>query len=192
MKYRTRLSLAAALATAVIGSANAAPLTYKVDESHTYPRFSYSHLGYSTQLSSFSKTTGTVVYDAEAKTAAVDITIDMTSVNTGFADFNDHIQGADFLDTKQFPTATFKSSTVVFEGDKPQSIEGTLTIKGISKPVTLAVTSFQAMPHPMQNKPAIGANAHTTVKRSDFKADKHAPYVSDELRIDIALEAVAP
>lgn len=192
MKYRTRLSLAAALATAVIGSANAAPVTYKVDESHTYPRFSYSHLGYSTQLSSFSKTTGTVVYDAEAKTAEVDITIDMTSVNTGFAEFNDHIQGADFLDTKQFPTATFKSSKVVFEGDKPQAIEGTLTIKGVSKPVTLTVTSFQSMPHPMQKKPAIGANAHTTVKRSDFKADKHAPYVADEVRIDIALEAIAP
>ncbi|MBM4227332.1 MAG: polyisoprenoid-binding protein [Gammaproteobacteria bacterium] len=192
MKYRSHLTLAATLAASIVGSANAAPVTYNVDESHTYPRFSYSHLGYSTQLSSFSKTNGTVVYDAEAKTAEVDITIDMTSVNTGFADFNDHIQGADFLDTKQFPTATFKSSKVVFDGDKPQSIEGTLTIKGISKPVTLTVTSFQAMPHPMQKKPAIGANAHTMIKRSDFKADKHAPYVSDELRIDIALEAVAP
>lgn len=192
MKYRTRLSLAATLAASFVGSAVAAPVTYKIDESHTYPRFSYSHLGYSTQLSSFSKTMGTVVYDAEAKTGEVDITIDMTSVNTGFADFNDHIQGPDFLDTKQFPTATFKSSKVVFDGDKPQTIEGTLTIKGIGKPVTLTVTSFQAMPHPMQKKPAIGANAHTTVKRSDFKADKHAPYVSNELRIDIALEAVAP
>lgn len=116
----------------------------------------------------------------------------MKSVNTGFADFNGHIQGEDFLDTAKFPTATFRSTKVVFEGDKPKNIDGVLTIKGVSKPITLAVTSFLAMPHPMMKKPAIGANAHTTIKRSEFNAGKFAPYVGDEVRIDIALEAIAP
>ena len=142
-------------------------------------------------MSSFSKTSGKVVFDAQARTGSVDITIDMKSVNTGFADFNGHIQGEDFLDTTQFPTATFKSTKVVFEGDKPKSLDGVLTIKGVSKPVTLTVTSFLAMPHPMMMKPALGANAYTTIKRSEFNAGKFAPYVGDEVRIDIALEAVA-
>ena len=191
MKSFKQLSLTAALFAALAGSAIAAPVTYGVDSTHTFPRFSYSHFGYSTQLSSFKNTSGKVVFDAEAKTGSVDISIDMKSVNTGFDDFNGHIQGEDFLDTAKFPTATFKSTKVVFEGDKPKSIEGNLTIKGVTKPVTLTVTSFQAMPHPMMKKPALGANAFTTIKRSEFGAGKFAPYVGDEVRIDIAIEAVA-
>ena len=191
LKHIKKLSLATALLVAHAGSAMAAPVTYDVDGSHTFPRFSYSHFGYSTQRSSFKKTSGKVVFDAESRTGSVDITIDMRSVNTGSEDFNVHIQGEDFLDTAKFPTATFKSTKVTFEGDKPKNIDGVLTIKGVSRPVTLVVTSFLAMPHPMMKRQAIGANAFTTIKRSDFGAGKYAPYVGDELRIDIALEAVA-
>ena len=190
MKKINRIAAAFAFAT-LAAAAQAAPLTYNVDGSHTFPRFSYSHFGYSTQLSRFDKTTGSVVFDAEAKTGSVDIVIDMKSVDTGFADFNGHIQGEDFLDTAKFPQATFKSTQVVFEGDKPKTIEGNLTIKGVTKPVTLTVTSFQAMPHPMMKKPALGANAFTVIKRTEFNAGKYAPYVGDEVRIDIALEAMA-
>ena len=191
MKSFKQLSLTAALFAALAGSAIAAPVTYGVDGSHTFPRFSYSHFGYSTQLSSFKNTTGKVVFDAEAKTGSVDITIDMKAVNTGFEVFDGHLQGEDFFDTAKFPTATFKSTKVVFEGDKPKTVEGNLTIKGVTKPVTLTVTGFQAMPHPMMKKPAIGANAFTTIKRSEFNAGKYVPYVGDEVRIDIALEAIA-
>src|SRR5690606_17008455 len=144
--------IAAAFTTFFAGQAMAAPQTYVVDSTHTFPRFSYSHMGLSKQILRFDKTTGTVVFDKEAKEAQVDVTIDMTSVSTGFDVFNDHIQGEDFLDTAQFPTATFKSTKVVFEGDEPVSIEGDLTIKGITKPVTLTVTSFFSGPHPMLKK----------------------------------------
>jgi polyisoprenoid-binding protein YceI len=189
-----RLSVLAALSATLLGagSAWAAPLSYQVDDTHTFARFSYSHLGLSTQLSSFSKTRGTVVFDAEAKTGSVDITIDTKSVQTGSDLFNEHIQGEDFLDTARFPTATFKSTKVVFEGDKPSQIEGTLTIKGVSQPVTLQVSSFLAMAHPMRKKPALGANASTTIKRSAFNAGKYVPFVGDEVRIDVAIEALAP
>jgi polyisoprenoid-binding protein YceI len=190
MKSIQRLAAVLALSGASL-AAVAAPLTYAVDGTHTFPRFSYSHFGFSTQLSSFSKTTGKVVLDAQAKKASVDIVIDMKSVNTGFSDFNEHIQGEDFLDTTQFPQARFTSTKVVFEADKPQSIEGQLTIKGVTKPVTLTVTSFQAIPHPMLKKPALGANAFTVIKRSEFNASKYVPYVGDDVRIDIAIEAIA-
>ena len=191
MKKLNRIAAALSLVTLFAGSAMSAPVSYNVDGSHTYPRFSYSHFGYSTQLSSFSKTTGKVVFDAEAKTGSVDIVIDTKSVNTGFADFNEHIQGEDFLDTAKFPQATFKSTQVIFEGAKPAKIEGLLTLKGVTKPVTLTVTGFQAAPHPMVKKPALGANAFTVIKRTEFNAGKYAPYVGDEVRIDIAIEAIA-
>lgn len=190
MTKLNRIATALAFTTLAMTSALAAPQTFEIDGSHTFPRFSYSHFGYSTQVSRFDRTAGTVVFDAEAKTGSVDISIDMKSVNTGFADFNGHLQGEDFLDTAKFPKATFKSTKVNFQDGKPASIEGQLTIKGITKAVTLTVTSFQAMPHPMLKKDAIGANAFTMIKRSEFNAGKYAPYVGDDVRIDIALEAI--
>lgn len=191
MNFMQKSLAALIVSLAAAAPALAAPVTYTLDNTHTFPRFSYSHFGYSTQLSRFDTTRGTVVYDAAAKTGSVDITIDAKSVNTGYATFNEHIQGEDFLDTAKFPTATFKSTKVIFKGDKPVKVEGNLTLKGVTKPVTLTVTSFQSMAHPMLKKPAIGANAFTVVKRSDFGAGKYAPYVGDEVRIDIALEAIA-
>lgn len=181
--------IAAAFAAFFAGQAVAAPQTYAVDSSHTFPRFSYDHMGLSTQILSFKKTTGTVVLDRDANEAKVDITVDTTSVNTGFDVFDGHIQGEDFLDTAKFPTATFKSTKVNFDGDKPVSIEGDLTIKGVTKPVTLTVTSFFNGPHPMLKKDAIGANATAVISRSEFNAGHFAPGVGDEVTLDIALEA---
>lgn len=180
-----------AAAAAVTLPAFAAPQTFVIDGTHTFPRFSYNHLGLSTQLSRFNNTSGTIVLDREARTGEVDIVIDTTSVDTGYDTFNEHIQGGDFLDTANHPTATFKSSRVVFDGDTPVAVDGELTIKGVTRPVTLQLSSFTAMPHPMLRKDAIGANATVTVKRSDFNAGKFAPHVGDEVTIDIAVEAVA-
>lgn len=182
--------LIAGTAAMTMAPASAAPETYAVDGSHTFPSFSYSHFGMSTQVSRFNKTTGTIVVDKAAKTGQVDIKIDMTSVNTGFDLFNEHIQAEDFLDTAKFPTATFKSSKVRFEGEKPVAVDGNLTIKGITKPVTLDITHFVNMQHPMMKKDAIGANAQVVIKRTEFNAGKYAPYVGDDVTITIALEAI--
>ena len=184
-----RLALFTAL-VAFAAAAQAVPSTYNIDNSHTYPHFSYSHLGYSTQTHKFDKTSGKVVMDFDAKTGSVDVTIDATSVNTGFALFNEHIQGADFFDTARHPTITFKSSSMNFKGNKPVSLTGDLTIKGVTRPVTLEVTHFKCMPHPMLKAPACGANATTQVKRSDFNMGKNAPFVSDEVTLTLAIEAV--
>jgi polyisoprenoid-binding protein YceI len=189
MKSLAALSATLLLAGAT-GIAYAAPETYVIDNAHTFPRFSYSHMGLSKQLSRFDKTTGTVTLDPVARTGAVDVTIDMNSVDTGYEVFNGHLKGADFLDTAQFPVATFKSTHVTFEGATPVRVDGDLTIKGITHPVTLTVSSFFNGPHPMMKKPAIGANASTVIHRSDFNAGKYAPAVGDGVALDISLEAV--
>lgn len=186
MKRITFLAVSLALAV----PAFAAPETFVIDNNHTFPSFSYSHFGYTVQTSRFNKTSGKLVLDKAAKTATVDVVIDTTSVDTGSPLFNGHIQGAEFLDTTQFPTATFKSTKVTFDGDKPASIDGDLTLKGVTHPVTLKVTGYQLAPHPMAKKDAIGANATTTVKRTDFNAGKYAPYVGDDVTITIAIEAI--
>lgn len=189
MNKLATLAVAATFA-AVAAPAFAAPETYVIEANHTYPRFEYSHFGYSIQVSRFDKTTGKIILDRAAKTGSVDVTIDMKSVNTGSTLFNGHIQGEDFLDTEKYPTATFKSTALKFDGDKLSAVDGNLTIKGITKPVTLAVNLFHCMPHPMLKNDACGANATTKIKRSEFNAGKHAPYVGDEVTLTIAVEAI--
>jgi len=184
-----RLALFAALAAASI-AAQAAPVTYTIDNSHTYPHFTYNHLGFSNQTHKFDKTSGTVVLDRKAKTGSVDVTIDAASVNTGYAVFNEHIQAADFFDTAVYPTITFKSTKMSFKGDQPASVAGDLTIKGVTRPVTLKITHFKCQPHPMLKVEACGANATTQVKRSEFNMGKNVPYVSDEVTLTLAIEAV--
>ena len=183
------IALFAALA-AVSVAAQAAPVTYTIDNSHTYPHFTYNHLGFSNQTHKFDKTSGSVVLDRKAKTGSVDVIIDAASVNTGYAVFNEHLKAADFFDTTVYPTLTFKSSKMSFKGDQPVSVAGDLTIKGVTKPVTLKITHFKCQPHPMLKVEACGANATTQVKRSEFNMGKNVPYVSDEVTLTLAIEAV--
>ncbi|MDE2260061.1 MAG: polyisoprenoid-binding protein [Betaproteobacteria bacterium] len=184
-----RSLFALALAAVITVPAMAAD-TYITDPNHTFARFSYSHLGYSTQLSRFDKVSGKIILDTAAKTGSVDITIDTRSANTGSAKFDEHIQGEDFLDTGAFPTATFKSNTIKFKGDTPDELIGDLTLKGITKPVVLKITSYKCMPHPMIKKDACGADAVTHVKRTDFNMGKFAPYVGDDVTITVSVEAI--
>ncbi len=184
-----RSLLALALTATLAGPALAAD-TYITDPNHTFARFSYSHMGYSTQLSRFDKVSGKIVLDTAAKTGSADITIDTRSVSTGSAQFNEHIQGKDFLDTADFPTATFKANTIKFNGNTPDELIGDLTLKGVTKPVTLKVTAYKCMPHPMLKKEACGADAVTHVKRTDFDMGKYAPLVGDDVTITVSVEAV--
>lgn len=186
MKKILALTLAASLSSV----AYAAPETYVLEPNHTLPRFEYSHFGYSIQLSRFDKTSGTITLDRAKKTGSVDVTIDAKSVNTGSPLFNGHIQEADFFDTEMYPTITYKSTMLKFDGDKVVAVEGNLTIKDITKPVTLTVVSFLCMPHPMMKKDACGATATAKVKRSDFNMAKHVPYVGDEVTLTIPVESI--
>lgn len=186
------MNLLVTLAVLVVctSTAHAAPDTYVIDSTHTFPQFSYTHLGYSSQTHGFDKTSGKVTLDRAAQTGSADVTIDATSVHTGYALFNGVIQGADYFDTARYPTITFKSSKMTFEGNQPVSLVGDLTIKGVTKPVTLTLTHFLCMPHPMLKVVACGANATASIKRSDFNMGKGVPYVSDEIALSLAIEAL--
>jgi polyisoprenoid-binding protein YceI len=182
--------IALALAATLSSAAYAATETYVIDSNHSKPSFSYSHFGYSNQTSRFDTASGTIKIDHAAKTGSVDVVIDAKSVDTGYPLFNGHIQGEDFFNTEKYPTITFKSDKLKFDGDKLVAVDGNLTVKGITKPVTLTVTSFLCMPHPIMKKDACGANANVVVKRSEFNMPKYTPYVSDEVTLTIPVEAI--
>ena len=172
----------------LVGLANAEE-SYTADPSHTFVSFEYSHIGYSVQRSRFDNVQSTFTLDSAKKSASVEVTIEPKNVNTGWEKFNQHLQSEDFFDVAKYPTITFKSTKVAFKGQNPSEITGDLTIKGITKPVTLKVTNFVCKPHPFTKKDACGANATATIKRSEFDLGKFAPAVSDETKLIITLEA---
>ena len=185
------ICLAVFVVTVVMnGSVLAAPESFVIDGGHTFPRFSYNHIGYSTQISRFNRTTGKIVLDKEARTGSVDVVIDMTSVDTGNILLDRVIQGDDLLDTAKYPTATFKSTKVRFEDDRAVAVEGILTIKSVARPVTLTINSLKLAVNPMLKRNEIGANASAKIRRSDYNAGKYAPEVGDEVTVDIAVEAI--
>lgn len=183
-----RLAILAALAVCT-ASVQAAPETYVIDASQTASLFSYRTLGLSSQTHRMERTTGKVMFDPVAKTGSADVIIDATSVNTGHALLDKTIQTADFFDTARHPVITFKSTRMVLDGDQP-SMTGELTIKGITRPVTLAVSHFQCMPDPTFLVDACGARASVTIKRSDFNMGKLALLVSNEITLNLAIKAV--
>ncbi|MFL6624345.1 MAG: YceI family protein [Sulfurifustis sp.] len=172
------------------GTAVAASETYSVDSGHTYPSFEISHLGFSTQRGRFDKTSGRVTLDRQAKTASVEIAIDTNSIDTGNEKLEEHLRKPDFFDVAQYPTITFKSSKAHFNGDTLASLDGNLTLHGQTKPVTLSVTRFNCATHPMTKKPACGADAVTTIKRSDFGMKYGIPVIGDDVKLLINIEAM--
>jgi polyisoprenoid-binding protein YceI len=184
------LSLAI-LAAAFASSAFAAADTYKIDPDHTYPSFEADHFGgLSTWRGKFDKSSGTITLDRAAKTGTVDITIDTTSIDFGHAKMNEHAKGAEIFDTAKFPTATYKGK-VAFKGDVPATVNGELTLHGVTKPVVLTINKFKCMPHPMLKREVCGADASATFKRSDFGVNYGESYgFNMDVKLSIQVEAV--
>ena len=163
--------------------------SYTVDPAHTFPHFSISHLGFSTMQGRFDKTSGKITLDRAARTGSVDISIEAASVSTGFAKRDEHLRSPDFFNAAEFPAISYKSSGMKFKGDTPVSIEGNLTLLGVSKPVTLTIDAFKCGANPMNKKEECGAAASAQFKRSDFGMKFGLPGVGDEIRLVFEVEA---
>lgn len=164
---------------------------YTSDADHSFASFEFNHLGYSVQRSRFDKLSATLELDRENRTGQVEATIDVASVSTGSAAFNQTLLGASFFDAAKFPTIRFTSTALTFDRfDGIARVAGDLTIKGTTLPVTLTLSNYRCMVHPLLRKQACGANASTTISRSAFGLGKFAPLVGDAVTISIAIEAL--
>ncbi|MEZ5461433.1 YceI family protein [Dokdonella sp.] len=191
MFVRTLLATAVALASA---SAFAAAETYVIDPTHTQAEFTWSHFGFSNPSGNFDKIEGSITYDAaDPAQSSVDVTIAIDSINTHVEKLDNHMKSPDIFDAAKYPTATFKSTKVEkAAGEGKFKVTGDLTIHGVTRSVVLDTTLNRAEEHPMKKVPAIGFDASTTIKRSDFGIDYLVPKVSDEIRIKITTEATVP
>lgn len=176
--------------TALPVTAMAAAESYTVDPAHSYPNFEIDHLGFSSMHGRFGATEGKLTVDLAGKTGSVDIKIDAASIDTGFEKRDDHLRSPDFLNAAEFPAITYKSSKVVIHDDSTATVEGTLTIMGVGKPVTLAVHHIKCGVNPMNKKEMCGFSATATIKRSDFGVVYALPAVGDEMKLKLEVEAL--
>lgn len=188
--------LAAAALLALPLSAFAAD-SYTIDPYHTFPGFTIDHLGISTMYGRFDKTTGKATLDRAAKSGSLDLTIEANSITTGDNDKgsrprsrDEHLRSPDFFNVAEFPTMTFKSTRVVFKGDNPATLEGNITLLGVTKPVSFTIDRWRCMTHPQSKKDICGGNASGTIKRSDFGMKFAIPGVGDEQQLYIEMEAI--
>ena len=191
---RTLIAMSAAALFALASTAAfAAPLTYKIDANHTDVVASWSHFGFSNPIAHFGKVDGSITYDAaKVEASKVEVTIPLSGLNSHVGDFDDHLRSVDFFDAEKFPNITFKSTSVKAAGEGKLTVVGDLTIKDITKPVTLDVTINKIGMQPMAKREAAGFQATTTIKRSDFGVGLYAPNVSDNVTLTITTEAIVP
>jgi polyisoprenoid-binding protein YceI len=186
MKFK---HLVVALIAASAASAFAAD-TYTIEPNHTYPSFEADHMGISVLRGKFTKSSGTVVLDRAAKTGSLDITIDANTIDFGHEKLNNHARTADMFDVAKFPTATYKSNSITFKGDVPATVQGELTLHGVTKPVTLTINKFKCIQHPMLKREVCGADASAEFSRADFGISYGLPRFAPEVKLAIQVEAI--
>ncbi|WP_373989348.1 YceI family protein [Duganella sp. BuS-21] len=164
--------------------------TYNIDPTHTFPSFEADHMGISVWRGKFNKTSGTVTMDRAAKTGALDIKIEADSIDFGLDAMNKHAKDDVMFNVAKFPTVTYTSKSFKFDGDKLVSVDGELTLLGVTKPVSLKVDKFKCIMHPRYKKEVCGADATAEFKRSDFGLNYGLPNFSPEVKLAIQIEAI--
>ena len=182
------------IALAALSVLIAAPLgatTYTLEPNHSEGVLRWSHLGFSNPTAQFSRAEGTLEFDqANPTRASVTVTIALANLSSGVPDLDDYLHAEEFFNVASFPTATFKSRKVE-QGGAPDrfKVTGDLTLRGITKPVTLDVTLNKIGINARDNVPTVGFEATTTLKRSDFGLGLYVPQVSDEIQVHITCQA---
>ena len=178
----------AALALACSQPAWAAPESYKVDPDHTIPGFEVTHLGLSSVRGLFQKAAGKITLDRAAKTGTIEIVIDTASVVTN-VDRRDKLI-RDWFKTDQFPNMVYRSNNLKFSGDDVVGADGELTMLGITRPVTLTVTRFNCIVHPVNKRQLCGADGTALIKRSEFGMTFLSNVIGEDVKILFGIETI--
>jgi polyisoprenoid-binding protein YceI len=188
MKASSVMLLAAAFAAQ---TALAAPIKYTIDSDHTYPSFAADHMdGLSTWRGKFNKTSGTIVLDRDAQSGSLDVTVDMHSIDFGHDKLNDHAKSPEMFNADRYPTATFVGTLTNFVNGAPTTVDGALTLHGVTKPLRLKIDTFLCKPHPMTNKEVCGANASGVFNREDFGVS-YGKQFGFQMNVDLNIQVEA-
>ncbi|MDO5623883.1 MAG: YceI family protein [Pseudomonadota bacterium] len=183
-----------ALATSAALAAFALPAQaadYVIEPTHTFASFEISHFGAAKNRARFDKKEGKVQFDAAAKTGRVELTIDAASISSGVPQFDRHLKSADIFNVEKFPTITFVGDKFHFEGDKVTAVDGQLTLKGKTHPVTLKASQFNCYQSPMLKREVCGGDFEATIDRTLWDLGYGMPAVAGkDVRVIATVEAV--
>lgn len=188
--------LAVATAALADGDPNMKAGTYTIDPTHTYGNFEVEHMGLSTMHGRIDVKSGTIKIDPNGKNSHVQVTLDPASVDTGDKARDEHLRDMDgFFNVKKYPTMTFESTSVTFDEDDADeaTVQGKLTLHGVTQPITLDVDDMACRVNPLEKSNyTCGFSAEAMLKRSDFGMDAYLPLVGDEIELSIEVEANMP
>jgi len=189
-------TLIGAMIAAIPLAAAAQTENYTIDPIHSFVNFSVDHLGFTTIYGRFDKSNGKATLDRAGKKASIEVSVDTGSVSTGDNDKgararsrDEHLRGADFFNTAEFPRMTFKSTAATFNGDNLAEFDGQVTLLGVTKPLTLKLERWKCGAHPFNKKEMCGGVATGKVKRTDFGMKYAVPAIGDEISLMIGFEA---
>jgi polyisoprenoid-binding protein YceI len=189
--FLPRIGIVIAAASSMT-TALAAPVTYRVDPTHTYPSFEADHMGISVWRGKMNKTEGELMLDKAAGNGWVDVKIDMGSMDFGQSTLNAWARGKNFFDIETHPYAFYKGRLESPRDGMPTKVIGELSINGRSKPVELEIQFIKCIPHPLFKREVCGADASGKFNREEFGLDygKQFGFRMDVL-LRIQVEAIA-
>jgi len=174
-----------------VSPAHAAPQEYEFDKAHTQVLFFVDHLGFSMSQGEFHDYDGKVMFDEENPlNSSVEVTIQTDSIDMDDEKWDKHMRNKDFFDVKEYPTMTFKSTSIEKTSENTANLTGDLTILDVTKPVTLETNFNKAGVHPYSKRYVAGFSATTEIKRSEFGMDYGLPGIGDTVEIRIEVEAM--
>ena len=168
--------------------ASAAADHYTIDPNHTFPSLEFSHMGISVWRGRFNRSSGRATLDRAARTGTVDIRVDTASIDFGLDKMNEFAVTADWLDTGRFPAMTYKGA-IRFSGATPSSVDGLLTLRGVTKPLALKINLFNCIPHPLTKKELCGADAEGVLNRADYGMTLYSDGEAGRIQLRIQVEA---
>lgn len=198
------ITVAALMAATALATAQQAPeaaakpaggpvkgASYVVDPTHTFVMYEMGHYGTTTNRGRFSTKDGTIKIDPSGRGGKIDVTMDMSSINTGVDLLNRHVQSKDFFNVAEFPTGRFVADNIAFDGDKVTEVDGTLTLMGQTRPVVLKANRFNCYLSPLLNRQVCGGDFETTVERSNWGITWGLAFgFEDKVHLLVQVEAV--
>jgi polyisoprenoid-binding protein YceI len=163
---------------------------YTIDPGSSIPAFEIPNVGFVTPINGhFKKVNGTVKLDFTKMSGSVDFTIYTESLDMGWKAWTQNLSDEGLFNVKNFPTITFKSDKLIFDGNKVVAAEGQFTLIGVTRPIKVAVSDFQCSSLAVNEKPLCMGNITATLKRSEFGLTQYIPEVSDEVKVNFQLKA---
>ena len=177
------------LLAACCGTAGAAPQSYTLDPAATHVHWEIVHFGTSTSRGRFDSIEGSITLDRQAQRGEVSISVATASVSTGMALFDGVLRGPLLLAVKEHPRAYFVARRFRFDGDRPTTVSGEFTLRGIGQPLTLRALQFNCRTDATTQREVCGGDFEGEFRRSDFGITHSLPFIADRVRLVVQVEA---